>query len=243
MRRGVTALPAVVRRFVRAELRVPLTLVLIVTLPPVFVLASASVLSTFARALGGELGARAATTLGAAWAAAFIAGVLGFFETRSSRDADRRLAQAGLGALSTALARLGTALLLCLVVTAAAITALRIKQPIPHLWHVTLGVLAFSAIYIAVGTTVGALVRDELAGSLLVVLVFILDVFSGPGMSPGTSGPDRLLTPSWYAGQLVVRAGAGINSGPGDWRATGATVAIALAVALGVFWMSARRRT
>ena len=82
--------------FTREHLRTRLNLVLLVTIPAVFVLLAASVLGDFATALGGRLAGQGATTLGAGWAAAYLAGVLGFFEVASSRDADRRLALAGL---------------------------------------------------------------------------------------------------------------------------------------------------
>ena len=59
--------------FVREQLRSPLTLVLLLVLPVVFVTASAAVLGPFAKALGGSASGHAATALGAGWAAAFLA--------------------------------------------------------------------------------------------------------------------------------------------------------------------------
>jgi hypothetical protein len=66
--------------FTREHLRTRLNLVLLLTIPAVFVLLAASVLGDFATALGGKLGGQGATALGAGWAAAYVAGVLGFFE-------------------------------------------------------------------------------------------------------------------------------------------------------------------
>src|SRR3954452_17346019 len=54
-------------------------------------------LKRFAGALGGSLAADAAVSSSVGWAAAFIAGALGFFQAASSRGADRRLVVAGLG--------------------------------------------------------------------------------------------------------------------------------------------------
>lgn len=242
MRRQLAATAISAPLFAREHLRAPLTLVMLVTLPPTFVIASASVLSTFARALGGNIAGHAAAALGAGWSAAFLAGALGFFQTVSSRDADRRLARAGLGALPTAVSRLLSALLICVLLTVAALIALRIKQPIPHLAHTTIAILAFATIYLAIGTAVGVLIRDELAGSLAVAFVFILDVFSGPGMAPPATGFGRLLTPSRYPGELLLRAGAGLRSPAGDWQQAFISVLVAVAFALCVFWLSARSR-
>ncbi len=229
--------------FTREHLRAPLTISLLVALPAVFVVASAAVLKSFARALGGDVAGHAATALGAGWSAAFLAGAFGFFQTVSSRDADYRLARAGFGAMRTAASRLVSAFTLSLVVTLAALAALRLKQPTPHLWHITVAILAYAVVYLGIGTAIGVLIRDELAGSLAVVFVFILDVFSGPGMAPAPTGLGQILTPSRYAGELLLRAGAGASSPAGDWRQAGLSVAIALGVALLVFWRAARRRT
>jgi hypothetical protein len=135
-----------------------------------------------------------------------------------------------------------SALLICLALTLAALIALRLKQPVPHLWHTVVAMLALAMIYLGIGTAIGVLIQDQLAGSLAVVFIFILDVFSGPGMAPPASGMARLLTPSRAAGELLLRAGAGLSSPVGDWRQAGLSVVIATAFALGVFWLSARSR-
>ena len=229
--------------FAREHLRSALTLALLITLPPIFVIAASAVLSPFATALGGNVAGQQASALGAGWAVAFLAGALGYFQTASSRDADRRLARAGLGAFRTATGRLLSSLVICVLLTLVAATALWLKQPIPHLAHTLLAMLAYAAIYLGIGTAVGAVVTDELAGSLAVVFVFILDVFAGPGMAPPAHGLGQLLTPSRYAGELLLEAGAGTSSSAADWRQAAISVLIALAAALTVFWLSARRRT
>ena len=242
MRRQLGGIRTTSTLFAREYLRSPLTLGMLITLPAVFVIASASVLGSFATALGGNIAGHAAVALGAGWSAAFMAGALGFFQTVSSRGADRRLAWAGLGALSTALARLISAVTLCALLATAALIALRVRQPIPHFAHTALGVVAFAMVYLGIGTTIGVLVDDELAGSLAVVFVFMLDVFSGPGMATPSQGLNLLLTPSRFAGELLIRAGGGLNSPTGDWRQASMSVGVALAIALGVFWFSARPR-
>ena len=93
--------------FVREQLRAPLTLVLLVAIPAFFVLIFAGVLGEFSKALGGTLAARSATSISAGWAAAFLAGTLGFFQVSSSRgdDDDEGHARAGDGQVHGCLRR------------------------------------------------------------------------------------------------------------------------------------------
>ena len=230
------------RLFVREQLRSPTTLVLLLVLPVVFVTAAAAVLGPFATALGGSASGHAATALGAGWAAAFLAGALGFFQTVSSREADQRLALAGLGAGHTAVARLASAFTLALAVSATAFLALWAHQGMIHPAHIALAILAFASIYLAIGIAVGAVVRDPLAGSLAVVFIFILDVFSGPGMTKSAHGLSMLLSPSRKAAELLLSAGAGQHSSTNNWIAAAISTTVAITVALSVFWLAARRR-
>jgi hypothetical protein len=226
------------RHFTREQLRTPFALILLVTLPAFFVWWSGDVLSEFAQALGGEdLGDRA-TALGAGWGAGFVAGALGFFQVASSRGADRRLAFAGLGSARVAAARLFAALSLGVVIVLSAFLALWALAGVAHPAHAAIAVGAFTAIYLGLGAIIGSVVSDPLSGSLVVAFVFLLDVFSGPGM--GNAG--GLPTPSRSAGELLMAAGAGTGSPGSDWIEAAITVAVAIAFAGLVFLLSARRR-
>lgn len=231
---------SVVAGFTREHLRAPLTLVLLVAVPAFFVLIFAAVLGDFAAALGGDLAASAATAISAGWAAAFLAGALAFFQLSSARSADRRLAAAGLGAWRVAGARIGAALLLGLIVSAAAYLTLWLRSGIEHPWHAAVAIAAFASIYIGVGAVVGAFVSDPLEGSLLVILVFSVDVFSGPAMTSG--GGLTAFTPTRDAAELLIAAGLGQDSPGSDWVAVGGVAVGAIAVALLAFWISARPR-
>lgn len=224
--------------FAREHLRAPLTLALLVVIPAVFVWAAASVLGDFARALGGDLAASAASSLGAGWSAAFIAGTLGFFEAASSHGADRRLALAGLGAGRVAIARVVASITLAVVASAAGFASLLLRTDVVHPAHAALGVLGFALIYLAVGTVVGSIVRAPLEGSLAVVFIFLLDVFSGPGMSSQASP----LSVSRSAGDVLIASATGEASPTGDWLRLAASVVLSLVVALLVFAAVARRR-
>jgi hypothetical protein len=225
--------------FAREQLRAPLTLVLLVVIPAFFVLIFAGVLGEFAKALGGTLAARSATSISAGWAAAFLSGALGFFQVTSSRGADRRLAVAGLGPARVAVARIAASLLLAGCVSAVAFVTLWVRSGIGHPWHAALAVFAFAAIYIGIGAIVGAFITAPLEGSLLVMLVWSLDAFSGPQM---TSSGGGLLTPTRDAANLLIAAGAGQGSPEVDWLRVAAVTVVALAAALAAFWFAARTR-
>jgi hypothetical protein len=228
--------------FVREQLRAPLTLVLLVVIPAFFVLIFASVLGEFSKALGGTLASRSATAISAGWAAAFLSGTLGFFMVSSSRGADRRLAAAGLGAARVAVSRIAAALVLGVIVSAVAFITLWLRSGIGHPWHAAVAIFAFAAIYIGIGALVGAFVSGPLEGSLLVILVFSLDAFSGPQMT-SAGGIGAFFTPTRQAANLLIAAGGGQGSPGADWLGVAAVSLGALAVALAAFWFTARTRS
>lgn len=225
--------------FVREHVRAPLTLTMLIALPALFVVMAASVLGEFADVLGGSLLADAASSLGAGWSAAFIAGALGYFQVASSREADQRLALAGLGPTRIALSRIGASLILAIVAAGAAMIALALETGIAHPFHAAAAITGFAVIYLGVGTVIGALIASPLEGSLAVAFVFIFDVFSGPGMTEGDGSP---LSISRSAADVLISAAIGGQSSTGDWLELGAWVVGAIAVAVGVFVLSARSR-
>jgi hypothetical protein len=238
----MSALAAVGGAFVREHLRAPLTLALLVVIPVFFVLIFASVLGEFADALGGTLaGGGATSAISAGWAAAFLCGALAFFQVSSSRGADRRLAAAGIGAARVALARIAAAIALGGVVSAVAFVTLWARSGIAHPWHAAAAILAFALIYVGVGALVGALVSGQLEGSLLVVLIFAVDAFSGPSMTD--SGGILAHGPTRDAAKLLIAAGTGQSSTSAEWSVVVIAVVAALAVALGAFWLAARSRS
>lgn len=236
----MTTVASVSGSFVREHLRTPLTLTLLIAIPVFFVLIFATVLGEFAKALGGTLAGSASTAISAGWAAAFLCGALAFFQVASSRSADRRLALAGLGAGRVAVARILAAIVLGILVSAIAYVTLLLRSGIEHPAHAAAAVLAFALIYTGIGALIGAFVSDPLNGSLLVVLVFAVDVFSGPQM---TSNSLFSYTPTRDAANLLIAAGSGQGSPSGDWINVAASVVVALTVATAAFWLAARTRS
>ena len=225
--------------FLREQIRAPLNLVLLVAIPIFFVLIFASILDQFAKALGGSLESGAATSISAGWAAAFLCGTLAFFQVSSSREADRRLALAGLGAGRVAISRIAAAVVLGLIVSLVAYLTLWLRSGIEHPLHAAAAIFIFAAIYIGIGALIGAFIRDPLSGSLLVVLVFAVDAFSGPQM---TSNEILAYTPTRDATNILIAAGGGQGSPASDWIAALAVAAGGIAIALAAFWFSARER-
>jgi hypothetical protein len=224
--------------FAREQLRARFTLALLVAVPALFVVSAAGVLSDFASALGGSLAGDAAVSLSAGWAAAFISGTLGFFQAASSRGADRRLALAGLGPARVAGSRIAASLLLAVVAAGAAFAALLLRIDVVHPLHAVVAILAFALLYLAIGVLIGSVVTDPLEGSLLVVFVFLLDAFSGPGMS----GSPPVWAVSQKAADILIAAGAGTDSPAGDWVGAALVTFGAVAAAFAVFIASARSR-
>jgi hypothetical protein len=236
----VNALAEVSGSFVREQLRAPLTPVLLVAIPVFFVLIFASVLGEFSKALGGTLASQSATAISAGWATAFLSGALGFFQVSSSRGADRRLARAGLGPARVALSRIAAALLLGVLVSGVAFVTLWLRSGIGHPLHAAVAIFAFAAIYTGIGALIGALVSAPLEGSLLVVLVFSIDAFSGPQMT--SAGGIGGFTPTRQAANLLIAAGGAHGSPSSDWIGVTAVTLGALAVAFAAFWLAARTR-
>jgi hypothetical protein len=227
--------------FLREHLRARLTLALLIAIPALFVLVSSSVLGEFAAALGGSVNGGSASSLGAGWAAAFLAGALGFFQVSSSREADRRLALAGMGAVRVVTARIAASIALGLLISAVAFLTLWLTAGVAHPAHAFAAILAFALIYIGIGTLVGSFVSGALEGSLTVAFIFLIDAFSGPGMSDG--GGLAQAMPTRVAADVLIAAGAGQGSPGGDWLAVGLTALGALLLAAAAFWLSARPRS
>ncbi|MDW3221032.1 MAG: ABC transporter permease [Acidimicrobiales bacterium] len=194
--------------------RRPLNVVLLVAVPVVFVTLSAGALADFADILGGaaDVGEVEAATAG--WAAAVLAGVAGFFHVSQSRDADRRLAAAGAGAGRVVASRLVSTLTLAALASVGALIALAARTDVAGTGRVIGATALFALTYTGFGVLVGALVRSELNGSLIVVFAWIFDVFFGPAMG-GTATVLRLF-PLHFPTLVVTDVASGHSGALGD---------------------------
>ncbi|MBB3037145.1 ABC transporter permease [Hoyosella altamirensis] len=167
-----------VRGFLVDYARNRVNLIVLVLVPVVFVMVASGPLADFSRLLGGEGPSVESVTSG--WAAGFLAGIAMYFQTRAARTADRRLVLAGLSPLRLVAARLTTGILLALFVSAAAVLALTVRTGVAAPGRVLFGTLMFALIYVAIGAVVGALLRDPVNGTVLILFIWIIDVFFGP---------------------------------------------------------------
>lgn len=215
--------------------RRPLNLVLLVVVPVIFVTLTAGALADFSAALGsgGTRGAIEAASAG--WAAAVLAGIAGFFHIAGSREPDRRLAAAGAGTIRVVLARTYSAVILATAAAAGALVALAARTGLADAPRAAGATVLFAAIFLAVGMTVGALVRSEMNGSLLIVFFWIFNVFLSPAM--GVDSPTLRILPLHFPNQVITDVASG-HAGPlGDlgislaWAAFGIAVAVAALVA------------
>ena len=107
-----------------------------------------------------------------------------------------------------------------LLISAVAFLPLLITAGVAHPAHAFAAILAFALIYIGIGTLVDSFVSGALEGLLTVAFVFLIDAFSGPGMSD--SGVAAAM-PTRKAADLLIDAGAGSGSPVADWIAVGLT--------------------
>ncbi len=220
-------------RYLLEYARRPLNLVMLALVPLVFVTLSAGAVGDFADALGGftDLGRIESATAG--WAASLLAGIAVFFHVTGSREADRRLAAAGGGTVRVVAARLTSAVGLAGVAAAGGLVALALRTGIADSPRVIGMSVAMALIYLGIGAAVGALVRSELNGSLLIVFVWMFDVFFGPAMG-GTAALLRIF-PLHFPTLVVTDVASGHSGQLGDvglsllWAA-GALTAGALAL-------------
>jgi len=185
--------------------RQPTNVVLFVILPPLFVLALGAAMSTFSDVLGGNLTERTSTALAALWAAALLSGSASFFIVSASRRADERLVIAGMqrGAVEVAHAAAATIMASAAGTTGFAIVVMTsdIARPVHLLAAVVVGATA----YAAVGVALAFVIRGDLEGSFVIILVFMFDAFIA-GPLGGADGFWPNLFPLHHPSELVVDA-------------------------------------
>ena len=226
-----------VRRFLADYARNPVNLLLLLLVPTVFVVVVAGSLADWARLLGGVDGP-AVETATAGWAAAFLAGIAMYFQTASTRDTDRRVVIAGLPASRLVAARLITGTVLAALASAAALLALAARTGIDDPVRTILGTLMFAVIYVAIGAVVGSFAANPVNGTVIVLFVWIFDVFFGPAMGASDRVANRGL-PTHFVTLWMVDLPSRHGGRLGD---LGWAVAWTL-TAVGVAWVLAGART
>jgi hypothetical protein len=181
-----------VRRFLADYTRNGPNLVLLAVIPVVFVVVAAPPLADAARLLGGTGGGPALQSVTAGWAAAFLTAVAMYFQISAARTTDRRLTLAGLGRVRLASARLAAGAVLAIMATLVAVLALTVRGQLDDPWRVAAGTAMFAAVYLGLGAAVGALAPNAVNGTVILMFIWILDVFFGPTLSSSTSPITRI---------------------------------------------------
>ncbi|MEN4473889.1 ABC transporter permease [Mycolicibacterium cosmeticum] len=172
------------RSFIADYVRNPVNVVVLVLVPLVFVVVAARSLADAMELLGGRIGP-ALETATAGWAAGFLSSLAMYFQIRSARAADKRMLLAGLPSARLIAARAGTGLLLAGLVSAVALIALAVRTGIDSPGRVIAGTLMFALIYMAIGALVGAAIGNPVNGAVVILFIWMVDVFFGPGGSAG----------------------------------------------------------
>src|SRR6266545_4932275 len=206
-----------VRRFLADYVRNPVNLFLLVVVPTVFVVVAAGRLADLARLLGSAGAVSSVGTATAGWAAGFLAGIAMYFQVSAARDADRAL------------------------VVATALVALAVRTGIDNPARTIAGTAMFALIYLGIGATIGALVRNPVNGSVLVLLVWIVDVMLGPSMGLGSKLVTRFL-PTHFVTLWMTDRPSGHAGRLGDLGIAAAWTLGALALAFTVVLTTARVR-
>jgi len=227
------------RRFLADYVRNPVNLLLLVVVPGVFVVVAAGRLADLARLLGSASAASTVGTATAGWAAGFLAGIAMYFQVAGARDADRALVVAGLPARRLVAARLSAGLGLAMVAGGAALGALAVRTGIDNPVRTIAGTAMFALVYLGLGATIGALVPNPVNGSVLVLLVWIVDVMLGPSMGLGTRVVTRFL-PTHFVTLWMTDRPSGHAGRPGDLGIALAWTIGALTLAFLAVWASAR---
>ncbi len=162
--------------------RRPLHVALAVAVPILLVTLTAGTLADFAVLLGASGGTMTADVATAGWSAAVLTGVAGFFQVSGSRAADRRLASANGQVWTVVASRLLSTAGIAALAVLGALAALRLRTESATSARVIGATVLFAVIYLGVGVLLGALVKSDLNGSLIIVFLWVFDVFYGPAM-------------------------------------------------------------
>ncbi|OEJ22075.1 hypothetical protein AR457_39985 [Streptomyces agglomeratus] len=217
MRRWGACLAAAIRFALIEQLRNRLALVIVVFFVPVWITLTYTVTADDPVRFHLRPADRSITmdgnvitqTSGALHSLALIVGFMMFIATARSAPFDRRLVQAGYPRLCLALAKF-IALVLAAAAAAAYGTAwMRVYWHPQQLLLLAVGLLVGALIYGGIGVMLAAVVRSELAGMFLVIMISFVDLaLQNPIVNPASDSALLRYLPAYGAMQTAVTAGA-----------------------------------
>jgi hypothetical protein len=190
---------------IRQYVREPFNLVLLLIVPPLFIIAMSGAISTFSNVLGGNLGERAGAGLSGLWAAAILTGVASFYLSLASARVDGRLIIAGLRPAGVAAGHAFVTVAIALMTTSVSVVILLSTQEVARLDTLFAAILVASLIYGSIGFLLSVYVHGDLEGSFVIILIFMLDAFVGGPLASG-KGLFVDLLPVRYPSEITVAA-------------------------------------
>lgn len=221
-----------VRRFLDDYIRNRTNLLFLALVPTVFVVVAADSMAEAAQLFGGAASPGSIGTVTAGWSAAFLSAIAMYFQVSAGRDTDRRLVLSGLDMTRLVTARMGAGAVLAAIASAVALIALAVSRGMQEPPRVIVGTVIFALVYLAFGAVVGATVRNPVNGTVVLLFVWIVDVFLGPTMGSLDSVGTRLL-PTHFVSLWLLQLPTG-HGGPGElaWSLAWAAAAVVVAFAV-----------
>jgi len=174
-----------------------------------------------------------------------ILGFMFYHSAHRSLAFDRRLTRAGLGRFGFILAKATALLIVTAAVSLYTVLMLIAFWHFPHnIFEVWLGFWLVSLIYASLGLLLGMLLKSELAGFFIIIMVSMMDTFlQNPIGNPAANKDFLKYFPSYASTQLGV-AGGFTHLFPGGQvlLAVGWFVAFLL-LGLGIFYLRTRQRS
>ena len=229
-------LRAGVNSHVRAFVRTPLNVALLVVFPVVVIEGYGTAMAAFPQfpGLSVESMAEMGRVNGAIYAAAFLAGILGLFQSIGAVQADERLGVCGYDRAELFASRLASVVLGSALVAGVSTAVLqwRVEPAAPV---AAFGALTLAALlYGLVGMLVGAVLPRALEGSLVLVFLVDFDDFLSSGLVDVDS-PVLKLLPLHYPHDLFQAAVFDGTVAAGDALAGVAYLCAAFVAALAVY--------
>lgn len=221
------------RRFLADYVRNGANLVVLILVPAVFVGVAAPSLVEVASLFGSVSGGPSIEAGTATGAAGFLAALAMYFQVSASREADRRLVIAGLQGRTLISARVVTGLVLAVLASAAALTALAVRTGMDDPPRVVTGTLMSALIYLAIGAVVGAVLRNPVNGTVVILFIWMIDWILGPVMS-GENSPITRALPTHFVSLWTIDLPSRHAGQPGDlgwalaWLVGGSVAAYAV---------------
>ncbi|WP_435181667.1 ABC transporter permease [Halorussus sp. AFM4] len=221
---------------VRAFVRTPLNVALLVAFPVVVIEGYGAAMAAFPQfpGLAVESMAEMGRVNGAVYAAAFLAGILGLFQSIGAVQADERLRVCGYDRAELFASRLAAVALGSALVAAVSTAVLqwRVEPAAPA---AAFGALTLAALlYGLVGMLVGAVLPRALEGSLVLVFLVDFDDFLSSGVV-AVDSPALKLLPLHYPHDIFQAAVFDGTVASGDALAALAYLGAAFVAALAVY--------